>query len=63
VACRTGVAACENTDQSVILFKRAAVHLIPDIGHCGVLGGPSKMPEVMDMVVARLPAQISLASR
>jgi hypothetical protein len=27
------------------------------------LGGPSKMPEVIDMVVAWLPAQIGLANR
>jgi esterase FrsA len=42
--------------------RNTEVHLIPDIGHCGVLGGPSKMPEVIDMVVAWLPAQIGLAS-
>jgi esterase FrsA len=43
--------------------RNTEVHLIPDIGHCGVLGGPSKMQEVIDMVVAWLPAQIGLASR
>jgi hypothetical protein len=43
--------------------RNTEVHLIPDIGHCGVLGGPSKMPEVIDMVVTWLPAQIGLANR
>jgi esterase FrsA len=43
--------------------RNTEVYLIPDIGHCGVLGGPSKMGEVIDRAVAWLPAQIGLASR
>ena len=42
--------------------RNTEVHLIPDIGHCAILGGPSKMPEVIDRIVAWLPAQIGLAS-
>jgi esterase FrsA len=37
--------------------RNTEVHLIPDIGHCAVLGGPSKMGEVIDMVVSWLPKQ------
>jgi esterase FrsA len=49
-----------------LVFKgrpKTEVHLLPDIGHCAVLGGVSKLPQVIDMVVAWLPAQIGLASR
>jgi esterase FrsA len=34
------------------------VHLLPDAGHCAVLGGPSKMPELIDIIVGWLPKQI-----
>jgi esterase FrsA len=43
--------------------RNTEVYLIPDIGHCGVLGGPSKMGEVIDRAIAWLPAQIGLAGR
>jgi esterase FrsA len=50
------------TDTLVFQGRRnTEVHLIPDIGHCAVLGGPSKMSEVIDMAVAWLPAQIGSA--
>jgi esterase FrsA len=42
--------------------RNTEVHLIPGIGHCGVLGGPSKMPEVLDLVVAWLPKQAGFAA-
>jgi esterase FrsA len=42
--------------------RNTEVHLIPGIGHCGVLGGPSKMPEVLDLVVAWLPKQAGVAA-
>jgi hypothetical protein len=35
---------------------------MPDIGHCAVLGGPSKLPEVVDLIARWLPAQIGLAT-
>ena len=38
--------------------RNTEVHLLPDIGHCGVLGGPSKLPEVVDLIVGWLPNQI-----
>jgi esterase FrsA len=34
------------------------VVLIPGIGHCGILGGPSKMPVVIDAVVNWLPRHV-----
>ena len=43
--------------------RNTEVHLIPDIGHCAVLGGPSKLPEVIDLIARWLPAQIGLAAR
>ena len=42
--------------------RNTEVHLIPDIGHCAVLGGPSKLPEVVDLIARWLPAQIDLAT-
>ena len=41
--------------------RNTEVHLIPDIGHCAVLGGPSKLPEVVDLIARWLPAQIGLS--
>jgi len=38
--------------------RNTEVHLLPDIGHCAVLGGPSKLPEVVDLIVRWLPYQI-----
>ena len=43
--------------------RNTEVYLIPDIGHCGVLGGPSKMGEVIDRAVAWLPKQIGSGVR
>ncbi len=34
-----------------------------DIGHCAVLGGVSKLPEVIDLVTQWLPKQIGLDAR
>jgi esterase FrsA len=42
--------------------RNTEVHLLPDIGHCAVLGGPSKLPEVVDLIARWLPAQIGLAT-
>ncbi len=42
--------------------RNTEVHLIPDIGHCAVLGGPSKMGEVIDMIVSWLPKQAGFGS-
>jgi esterase FrsA len=49
-----------------LVFKgrpKTEVHLLPDIGHCAVLGGVSKLPEVIDLVTQWLPKQMGLASR
>jgi len=49
-----------------LVFKgrpKTEVHLLPDIGRCAVLGGVSKLPEVIDLVAQWLPKQIGLASR
>jgi esterase FrsA len=49
-----------------LIFKgrrNTELYLIPDIGHCGVLGGPSKMGEVIDRAIAWLSAQTGFASR
>jgi esterase FrsA len=43
--------------------RNTEVHLIPDIGHCALLGGVSKLPEVVDLITQWLPKQIDLASR
>ena len=42
--------------------RNTEVHLIPGIGHCAVLGGVSKLPEVIDLVSQWLPKQVGLAS-
>jgi hypothetical protein len=34
-----------------------------DAGHCAVLGGPSKLPEAMDLFVRWLPKQIGSGVR
>jgi esterase FrsA len=49
-----------------LVFKgrpKTEVHLLPDIGHCAVLGGVSKLPEVIDLVTQWLPKQIGLDAR
>jgi esterase FrsA len=49
-----------------LVFKgrpKTDVHLLPDIGHCAVLGGVSKLPEVIDIVTQWLPKQIGLDAR
>jgi hypothetical protein len=38
--------------------RNTEVHLLPDIGHCAVLGGPSKLPEVVDLIARWLPVHI-----
>ena len=38
--------------------RNTEVHLLPNIGHCAVLGGPSKLPEVVDLIVRWLPHHI-----
>ncbi len=38
--------------------RNTEVHLIPDIWHCAVLGGVSKLPEVVDSISQWLPKQI-----
>jgi hypothetical protein len=48
---------------SATVRPKTEVHLLPDIGHCAVLGGVSKLPEVIDLVTQWLPKQISLAGR
>jgi esterase FrsA len=42
--------------------RNTEVHLLPDIGHCAVLGGPSKLPEVVDLIAHWLPGQIGSAT-
>src|SRR6202167_6312317 len=49
-----------------LVFKgrpKTEVHLLPDIGHCAVLGGVSKLPEVIDLVAQWLTKQIDLDAR
>jgi esterase FrsA len=49
-----------------LVFKgrpKTEVYLLPDIGHCAVLGGVSKLPEVIDLVSQWLPQQIGLDAR
>jgi esterase FrsA len=43
--------------------RNTEVHLLPNIGHCAVLGGPSKLPEVVDLIARWLPEQIVSAAR
>ncbi len=37
---------------------KSEVYLLPDIGHCAVLGGPSKLPQVIDLITRWLPQYI-----
>jgi pimeloyl-ACP methyl ester carboxylesterase len=37
---------------------KTEVYLLPDIGHCAVLGGPSKLPQVIDLITRWLPQYI-----
>ena len=49
-----------------LVFKgrpKTEIHLLPDIGHCAVLGGVSKLPEVIDLVTQWFPKQIGLDAR
>ena len=49
----------QQADTLVIQGRRnTEVHPIPGIGHCAVLGGVSKLPEVVDLISQRLPKQI-----
>jgi esterase FrsA len=44
-----------------LVFKgrpKTDVYLLPDIGHCAVLGGPSKLPAVIDLITRWLPQYI-----